>query len=159
MPLSVLEAEARRAPRTRTSHLSPRASYPIRSAPPLHHHQLPQLLTASTTHCFPATARFAAPAQPAPPRTMHLAPCTSHLAPHHAHLLHLPHQNMPFPFEQMVVKTTDFCTCTTPFAAPNLELNQNLCSTQKENVRKNYLHEVPPSRSSLEGRVVAYLPG
>ena len=106
---------SRSAPRTRTSHLAPRASYPIRSAPPLHHHQLPQLLTASTTHCFPATARFAAPAQPAPPRTSHLPPPTSYPIRSAPPTASPPTPTTSYNFYNLLLPCHDLicCTCTT----------------------------------------------
>ena len=110
----------RSAPRTRTSHLAPRASYPIRSAPPTASPPTPTtsynfynlLLPCHDPICCTCTTRTTSHHEP---RTMHLPPRTSSCPS--------PPPATPgtcsFLSEQVVVKTTDL-----------LHLHNSICCTQ-----------------------------
>ena len=122
---------SRSAPRTRTSYLAPRASYPIRSAPPTASPPTPTtsynfynlLLPCHDPICCTCTTRTTSHHEP---RTMHLPPRTSSCPS--------PPPATPgtcsFLSEQVVVKTTDLLhlhnpiCCTQPGVEPNLYSRQ-----------------------------------
>ena len=121
----------RSAPRTRTSRLAPRASYPIRSAPPTASPPTPTtsynfynlLLPCHDPICCTCTTRT----------TSHLAPRTMHLPPRTSSCPSPPPATpgtCSFLSEQVVVKTTDLLhlhnpiCCTQPGVEPNLYSRQ-----------------------------------